>query len=614
MGYRKRLLSLAAAVVLVGALPGAAAANTTEAIADTGGMSLTLPGVPIALEVVLDQFGNIDSVSFDTSFTQDHDAAHKVTFTSTADGSTVVKVKAEGSELTAKVKTSNLTDLVGAHTWSGDIFGSGETTTVGYTLAIVGSGDGAYLEIVPGSVMVTTSLPYTVDGPYTETDDDDEQEYESKVKIQFTDAGYTKSLKIEVETEYDNDDDHGYEGAHAKLKIELKGKDRQESMGAEAVGPQTWTGLLCDGSNVSVSYTVGADGSLTLNGVSADSGVTWTIDDDDDKDHEDELEIHFTDSKGDDDAELKIEVDLEHGELELKVKSKTTEKCDDDDHKDDDHKDDKTTRTTTTKTTRTTTTKTTRTTTTKTTRTTTTKTTRTTTTMTTMTTTDSASSGVRPSSRRAALIAIAVAGLMGLAACSPGSLDTPAEVVETSTTSTSSTQVTLAEGESTGTIDVSNLLSNALALYGDGYQFASVADVKGSEAAEITGAVVGLDAKMTVSSGDATVSYIITSEGSWVQTEGEEWQEVDSVGAIEQPLADLATPTSIAIVSTGDEGTTALAVYSGAAFNSEDDIQMALEFLDGWLVSASYRTDEASVSTTFSPLDGATVEPPSAAG
>jgi len=223
---------------------------------------------------------------------------------------------------------------------------------------------------------------------------------------------------------------------------------------------------------------------------------------------------------------------------------------------------------------------------------------------------------VRLSTRRVALFAIAASALIGLAGCSSGNSDTvdqtPAEPDTASTAETSSTVATSGDEEIVEEIDAGGLLASALSLYASGYQFASVAEVQGSEAAEITGAIVGLSAKMTVLSGNATVSYIITPEGSWIQTEDEEWQEVDTIGAIEQPLADLAAPTSITIVSSGDEGTTALGVYSGEAFNSPDDVQMALQFIDGRLVSASYRTDEASVSTTFSPLDGATVEPPNA--
>jgi len=126
----------------------------------------------------------------------------------------------------------------------------------------------------------------------------------------------------------------------------------------------------------------------------------------------------------------------------------------------------------------------------------------------------------------------------------------------------------------------------------------------------ISGVVIGQSAQMTITSGDATVSYVITPDGSWIQTEGGEWLEVDSAGAIERPLEDLGSPTSVTIVSTNDAGVTAVAVYDGAAFRSEAAIEMNLLFQDGRLVSASYTTNEASVSTTFSPVDGASIETP----
>lgn len=145
-------------------------------------------------------------------------------------------------------------DLAGTHVWTGDIFGSGETTTVSFTVVQVGSGDGAYLEIT--AVEVASPFVFAVEGPKTEADHEDGD---------------------------DSDD------VHAKLKIELRGKDRQELLGDEAIGTHIWDGLRCDGTNASVTYTVAADGSLKLDGVSVADGVTCTVVDDDDDDvHDDD--------------------------------------------------------------------------------------------------------------------------------------------------------------------------------------------------------------------------------------------------------------------------------------------------------------------------------------
>jgi len=339
MGHRKRLLSIIAGVVLVGALPSIAMANTTEAIAQTGGMTLTLVGVPLNLGITLDQFGKIDMVTIDTTFSPDHQSDHKVTFERAGDGSTVVKVKAEGQKLTAKIKTSNIDELVGAQNWSADVFGTGDPTSVDFNIIKVGEGDSAYLMIDgPPGVTPGAGIDFEVSGPTTDSDDDDddddESEYESKAYVTFTMDGFTKTLTISVETEYEDDEDH--EGVRAKLKVELRGKDVQNLVGEAAIGEKTWTGLLCDGT-ASVTYTVDAEGNVAVGLISAD-GYTWNVDTD-----EDGFEVQFastTDSE-DDGAYVKVEVDDEDGMLELKVKSKTTSSCDDgDDHDDDDDDDD----------------------------------------------------------------------------------------------------------------------------------------------------------------------------------------------------------------------------------------------------------------------------------
>lgn len=154
------------------------------------------------------------------------------------------------------------------------------------------------------------------------------------------------------------------------------------------------------------------------------------------------------------------------------------------------------------------------------------------------------------------------------------------------------------------------MLASALAQYSDGYRFDALAEIRGAEAAKISGVVIGTSAQMDVTSGEATISYIITPQASWIQTEGGEWQEVESSGTIDPPLDNMASPLSISIVATSDGITTAVATYNGEAFSSDVAIDMNLTFDSGRLVEASYETESASVSTTFGPLNGATIESP----
>ncbi len=227
----------------------------------------------------------------------------------------------------------------------------------------------------------------------------------------------------------------------------------------------------------------------------------------------------------------------------------------------------------------------------------------------TKTTTDSSSRSVRLSFRRAALIAATAFVLLAAAGCSPSG-DTAPETTTTGSPPGSVASTTPDSSPSVGDINASELLSAALTRYEDGYQFGAVAEVEGSEAAKIAGVVIGQSAQMNVTSGDATISYIITPEASWIQTEGGEWQEVEASGPIERPLENMASPTSITIVSVSDGAIAAIAAYDGATFNSDEAIDMSLTFMNGLLVKASYETAIASVSTTFSPLDGATIESP----
>ncbi len=218
----------------------------------------------------------------------------------------------------------------------------------------------------------------------------------------------------------------------------------------------------------------------------------------------------------------------------------------------------------------------------------------------TKTTTDPSHGRVRPSFRRAALVATAASILLIAAACSPSSdtttdADGPATTVAAGATSTS----TVDAGEG---IDVRALLSEALARYEDGYEFDAVAEVDGAEAANVSGVVIGDKAQMTITSGDATVTYIITPDQSWIQSEGGEWQEDESGEALERPLDDLASPNSITIVSADDGGISAVGIYDGAAFESDGPVELNLRFVDGFLVKASYTTELASVTTTFAPL------------
>lgn len=234
-----------------------------------------------------------------------------------------------------------------------------------------------------------------------------------------------------------------------------------------------------------------------------------------------------------------------------------------------------------------------------------------------MTATDSVTHRVRLSFGRAAPVVVVGFVLLVVSGCSPSGITVTETSTVTSLPAPVVTTTTGGEEAASQTAEVDDLdgrevLARALARYEDGYRFDSVAGVEGSQAVRITGVIVGESAQMSVVSGDATVGYVITPDASWIQVGGGVWREVRLSGPIERPLEGLASPDSITVVSSNESGITAVAVYDGAVFDVEGNIEMFLWFGEGRLVNASYSSGGASVSTAFDLLDGATIEVPEA--
>ena len=336
------LAALVAANLLV--VSGAASADTTEAIAETGGMTLELAvlGVPLDVSVALDEFGNITEVGVsDETVVEDKTEDHKVKF-SNEDDTIRIDINAKKSKLKATVKTTDLAAITGAHVWSGLLFTATDSSQVQFDVTDDGSGNPLI-----GNVAVVSLFPAEATSEIGDVEVDiDEDEAESSVKVTFNWNGYEMTLKIKANVEFDDEDGD----RPVSLKIELKGKDdqklREDSLDA-IVGPHMWDGLLCDGTNVAVKYTVGEAGVVTVDGVTADGQPTDAVDI---KKDGKGFKVEFDDSKASVDVDLKQKDD---GLWELKVKSKTTEHCKHDDQddeksdekkdksKDDDKKDDK---------------------------------------------------------------------------------------------------------------------------------------------------------------------------------------------------------------------------------------------------------------------------------
>jgi len=340
MKRRWATLVAAALAMNVFVLPGAVQASTTEAIADTGGMTLLLgvPGAPLDIAVTLDEIGHITEVLVsDPTFSEDRGGDHKVRF-SNEDDTTRVEIKAKNNKLRAAVKTADLASILGAHTWKAALFASGQETEVTFEVADDGAGN-PVLENVAVGALFPTDATAEVGDVKTEVDD---EEAESSVKVDFLWNGYKMTLKIKAEVEFDDDDDDD-DDRHVTLKVELKGKDQQrlrDMLLEDLLGTYTWDVNLCDGTDVAVTYTIAEPGTVTVDEVTM-AGIATDAYELKVKNHG--FDLRFDDSK----ARLSVDLKNHDGSWDLKVKSKTTEKCkdhdddDDDDEKKKDHDDSK---------------------------------------------------------------------------------------------------------------------------------------------------------------------------------------------------------------------------------------------------------------------------------
>jgi len=256
MSHRRGRLAagtLGFALALLLALPAGAAAASFTTPPQTSGMSATLPllGSSLTVDVALDANGNLSSVSLNPvgDFTATKDHPHFVKFQNT-DGSVKVSITAWGGAMALKAKAGSLSALEGSGTWSADIFGTGDTTTVHYTVGDDGSGAPT---VAIDSVNAPSGVTVTQNPPTTKTWGDFAS---ARVSADFAWNGFTKHLAIATSVGSKKDD------SGARLQIVLWGDHSQKLSGtlADVLGSHTWSGKLCDGTTVGVAFQVVDDG------------------------------------------------------------------------------------------------------------------------------------------------------------------------------------------------------------------------------------------------------------------------------------------------------------------------------------------------------------------
>jgi hypothetical protein len=302
---KRHVIGLAAAV-LGTMLVGGVVVPTATAAPVPVPTTVTLPlfGVPLTIGIETGPGGTLTNVTIDPADGNVATTArpHKVVFESAnpdetgSPGKVTIKTKHGGQSVSARA--GSLADISGPGGWSGDVFGDGTTTTVAFTIG--GSGD------IPDITGVTSSDASAEIGDVklsTGDDDDDETSASARVSIKFTNADGDQSRTLTISAKVKTDDDGD---TSAKLSISLGRIKGVAVAAADAAGPHTWSGVLCDNSAATITYDVATDGTV--------SNVVATPDTADVRTGDSKIDVRFSH-----DERVRIKVRENDGQIKISV-------------------------------------------------------------------------------------------------------------------------------------------------------------------------------------------------------------------------------------------------------------------------------------------------------
>jgi len=265
---------VAGTTLLLGAAVGVGAVHAAPAPATPAPSVFTLPlPVPLVVTVSTGAGGAITDVTVDPNdITQLKARPGKVSFVNNADG-VKVSVGSHGQSQMISARGKTLADFSNASGggWKGDVFGDGTMWMVPF---VVGGTDTAPT-ITIGTITGGTAaiVPTTM----STGEHHDGNAVVARAGVKFTNAdgtlGRSLWIGVKVEAGGDADSDGDAHQPSASLSISLgRVRGLPQTAAQATAGPHTWTGLLCDNSTASVTYSIAADGTITI----ADGAVTPT--------------------------------------------------------------------------------------------------------------------------------------------------------------------------------------------------------------------------------------------------------------------------------------------------------------------------------------------------
>ncbi len=125
--------------------------------------------------------------------------------------------------------------------------------------------------------------------------------------------------------------------------------------------------------------------------------------------------------------------------------------------------------------------------------------------------------------------------------------------------------------------DGPTLLQQAFDSASPGYHFVTTATVNGAVAVTAEGDHIAGGTRLTVTSQNTTVRYVILPEGTWVLDAGV-WQELDDPAPVTDPISSLRAPSTVTVAAFTATGATLIASYPAAALALEGDVSVDVTF------------------------------------
>lgn len=166
-------------------------------------------------------------------------------------------------------------------------------------------------------------------------------------------------------------------------------------------------------------------------------------------------------------------------------------------------------------------------------------------------------------------------------------------------------------------LDPATALQQGLAALSAGYHFTSSVTVNGAQTLVADGDRVGDASRLTITSNNATLSYVITSTGNYVKPGDGDWERLDVPPATTDPLTALAAASAVTALPPTDGyvqvRVTVPATALGIAADGAVDVDVTLQ--NGSIVQVTYTAavegGNATVITQIGPItDPTPITPP----